>query len=90
MISSNIFKLNPVLSLKFYFSSTHYTLKKDSVKRLKAHQVMFNVGKRKLSATLKVPTIIEGSFGERRIGFTFYFHREQLAPKPSIFKETHF
>lgn len=51
MISSNIFKLNPVLSLKFYFSSTHYTLKKDSVKRLKAHQVMFNVGKRKLSAT---------------------------------------
>lgn len=51
MIGSNIFKLNPVLSLKYYFSSTRYTLKKDSVKGLKAHQVMFNVRKRKFNAT---------------------------------------
>ena len=46
MISSNIFKLNLVLSPKFCLSSTHYTLKKDSVKGLKAHRVMFNIGKR--------------------------------------------
>lgn len=46
--SSNFFflTLNSILSLKSWFSSTPYTLKKDMVKGLKAHQMMFNLEKR--------------------------------------------